>query len=98
LIVYESTGAVGRGGGRTVASDTGSPRRVLVVDDDPGVLGFIRWLLEREGFLVDTAVDGADALARAIASPPDLIILDIRSATYGRPRTACRRALLPAPG
>lgn len=52
-------------------------RRVLVVDDDRGILQFVELLLAGEGFVVETAVDGVDAVARATANPPDLIILDI---------------------
>lgn len=52
-------------------------RRVLVVDDDPGVLRFVELLLRDEGFVVQTATDGVDAVTKATAHPPDLIVLDI---------------------
>lgn len=38
----------------------------------------IRWTLEEEGFLVDSAADGAQALERTIRGRPGLIVLDIR--------------------
>lgn len=60
-----------------MASDVDTLRRVLVVDDDPGILRYVELLLQDEGFVVETAVDGVDAIARATANPPDLIILDI---------------------
>jgi CheY-like chemotaxis protein len=60
-----------------VANDARHLRRVLVVDDDPGVLRYIELLLREEGFVVQTATDGVDAVALTIAHPPDLIVLDI---------------------
>lgn len=52
-------------------------RRVLVVDDDPGVRTVCREALARHGWGVDEAADGAAGLDRLrAAGPPDLIILD----------------------
>ena len=51
--------------------------RVLVADDDLDILSVVRINLELEGFDVDTAVDGEDALQKATANPPDAIVLDI---------------------
>ena len=51
--------------------------RVLVADDDPDILTVVKVNLELDGFEVDTAVDGEDALQRATSTPPDVIILDI---------------------
>lgn len=51
--------------------------RVLVADDDPGILDLIRLSLEGRGFELESAVDGDDALQKATLSPPDVIILDI---------------------
>jgi len=52
-------------------------RRILVVDDDPDILEVVRINLELEGFEVETAVDGLEALDRAADLPPDLVLLDI---------------------
>ena len=52
-------------------------RRVLVVDDDPAVISVLRRGLAYEGFAVDTAASGEDALALARQRPPDLVVLDI---------------------
>ncbi len=52
--------------------------RVLVVDDDEGILGFIREILTDEGYEVVEAIDGAEALDRARRQRPDLILLDMR--------------------
>lgn len=51
--------------------------KVLIADDEPDILEFIQYNLEREGFEVATAKDGADALKKAKQHKPDLIILDI---------------------
>jgi DNA-binding response OmpR family regulator len=52
-------------------------RRILVVDDDPGVTWFLADLLRSQGCLVDEALDGESALLRAYAQVPDLVISDI---------------------
>ena len=51
--------------------------RILVVDDNPNVLSFVQPALEREGYQVVTASDGAEALYQAEVLNPDLIVLDI---------------------
>ena len=51
--------------------------RVLVVDDDPGILDVVSFALRQEGFEVDEAADGAAALAEAAARPYDVIVLDV---------------------
>jgi len=50
---------------------------VLVVDDEPDLIDLLSYNLEREGYTVLTARDGAEALALAVRSPPDLVILDV---------------------
>lgn len=51
--------------------------KVLVVDDECNIVELIRYNLEREGFSVITAGDGAVAVKLAREEKPDLIILDI---------------------
>ena len=53
------------------------PPRVLVVDDEPGIVDFLELGLTREGFTVVGASDGAHALAVLRESPPDLVVLDV---------------------
>jgi DNA-binding response OmpR family regulator len=59
----------------TIVDQALSP--ILVVDDDHHLLQTIQWLLEEEGFKVQTAADGREAVERAIAQQPALIILDM---------------------
>lgn len=51
--------------------------KILVVDDEPLVQELIRLYLEKEGFQVEKAWDGEEALAKLHTTNPDLIILDI---------------------
>ena len=51
--------------------------RVLLVDDDPGILLSVRRALEFEGYLVPTATDGVAALAAVAADRPDAVVLDV---------------------
>lgn len=52
-------------------------QHILVVDDDPTISEVVARYLEVEGYDVDVALDGADALARARAHYPDLVVLDL---------------------
>ncbi|MER6450017.1 DNA-binding response regulator [Streptomyces venezuelae] len=52
--------------------------RILVVDDEPAVREALRRSLAFEGYAVQTAVDGLDALDKAASYSPDLIVLDIQ--------------------
>jgi two-component system, OmpR family, response regulator ResD len=54
-----------------------TPTRVLVVEDDRTVAEVVTRYLEREGFSVESVGDGHEALARADAHLPDLVVLDI---------------------
>lgn len=51
--------------------------RVLVVDDEQHILELIKFNLVKEGWIVDTALDGHSALVSAVNNKPDLIILDV---------------------
>ena len=51
--------------------------RILIADDDPDIVQFVRVNLELEGFEVVTAADGKQALDSVIEHPPDLVLLDI---------------------
>lgn len=51
--------------------------RVLVVDDDPEIVSFIRRGLAFEGYSVETAADGSEALEKVRDREPDLVVLDI---------------------
>ena len=50
--------------------------RILIVEDEPGILNFIKQGLEEESFLVDTAEDGNKGLILALSDNYDLLLLD----------------------
>ncbi len=52
-------------------------KTVLVVDDEKDIVQLIRYNLEREGFKVESASDGNEALKKASDVKPDVILLDI---------------------
>jgi DNA-binding response OmpR family regulator len=51
--------------------------QILLVDDDPGIIDVVSYSLEREGYEVETAADGSDALAATTRRRFDLLILDL---------------------
>lgn len=51
--------------------------RILAVDDEPSIVRLIQVSLTREGHDVITASDGREALAKAEAERPDLILMDV---------------------
>jgi two-component system alkaline phosphatase synthesis response regulator PhoP len=52
-------------------------KKILAVDDEPDVLMIVRMGLMSEGYEVDTATNGFDALAKAKENCPDLVVLDM---------------------
>jgi nitrogen fixation negative regulator NifL len=55
-----------------------APRHILVVDDEPDVAAVVCELLRRDGHVVSTAANGADALARLRAHRYDVVVSDIK--------------------
>jgi len=53
------------------------PKKILVVDDEKIILKVIESRLKSAGYVVVTANDGEEGLAKAKAEQPDLVILDI---------------------
>jgi CheY-like chemotaxis protein len=49
----------------------------LVADDDADMRGLLRLLMEDEGFEVESASDGEEALRMARARPPDVCVFDV---------------------
>ena len=55
----------------------GEAPRILLVDDDPWILRMVSTVLEKRGYVIMTAADGAEALRRAAEHTPDLVITDV---------------------
>ncbi len=59
------------------ATVTTTPQRILVVDDEDAILQFVSYNLRKEGYDVECATEGAQAIAMADKGGFDLVILDI---------------------
>src|ERR1700680_3426359 len=55
----------------------GAMKRVLLIEDDRDIVELVRYNLEREGFQVASATDGAAGLAQIRKAPPDILLLDL---------------------
>lgn len=53
------------------------PPRVLVVDDEAPIVELVRGYLEREGYVVESAMDGPSAVDAVRALAPDVVVLDV---------------------
>lgn len=53
------------------------PQSILVVDDEEDILDLLQYNLEKEGYRVETALDGSLAIGKTSVSPFDLLILDV---------------------
>ncbi|HAT71316.1 MAG TPA: hypothetical protein DCS63_00690 [Elusimicrobia bacterium] len=56
---------------------------VLIVDDDESVRELIEFIVKKEGFRTEKASDGEEALAKARAVNPDIILLDLMLPRFG---------------
>ena len=52
-------------------------KRVLLIEDEPNIIQAISFILSRDGWRVDTHVDGNTALREVARRNPDLVILDV---------------------
>src|SRR5262252_5935128 len=57
--------------------DTGSGRKILIIEDESDVADLLEMGLRKAGFRITTAADGAIGLQKARHNRPDLIILDL---------------------
>jgi DNA-binding response OmpR family regulator len=53
------------------------PSRILIIEDEPGIVDFVRRGLQGQGFEVTTALDGDSGLAKARSESVDLVVLDL---------------------
>ena len=66
---------------------------VLVVEDEPTIRGLVAEALADEGYAVEQAADGLEALRKTVEHPPDVVLLDLKLPTMSGEEYvgACRR-------
>lgn len=52
-------------------------KKVLIVDDEPNILVAIEFLMEQNGYVVEKAYNGEEALQKASSFQPEIIVLDV---------------------
>lgn len=67
-----------KGNARPEANCAGAGKHVLIVDDEKSILELIRAILEKNGYVGHTAVDGMAALQRLESRPYNLIVFDCK--------------------
>ena len=65
------------------AASRAEDKLILVVDDDPGIVSMFMQAVKIEGFKVESAGDGEEALEKIAALKPDLVLLDLMMPGYG---------------
>jgi len=56
---------------------SGTPRKVLIVDDEPNIVTALEFLLKRSGYDVLLATNGAEALEQVEVNRPDVVLMDV---------------------
>ncbi|MEM5477226.1 response regulator [Pacificibacter sp. AS14] len=52
-------------------------KRVLLIEDEPNIIEAIRFILSRDGWIVETHSDGSSAVSAVVRKRPDIVILDV---------------------
>ncbi|TFG59416.1 MAG: response regulator [Spirochaetales bacterium] len=52
-------------------------KNILIIDDDPDFIEVVKKNLEKEGFKVESALDGIQGMEKIKKNPPDAVILDV---------------------
>ncbi|MDK2821661.1 MAG: two-component system, response regulator, stage 0 sporulation protein [Clostridia bacterium] len=56
---------------------------ILIVDDQSGVRSLLRLVFQEEGYKVDTAINGLDALRKVEQWRPDIVLMDVEMPVMG---------------
>lgn len=83
MVAGHSTGPAAGPMKREMTGDSPLPLRVLVIEDAPPTRRLIEMTLGLAGCAVESCADGAAGLARILADPPDVVVLDIALPTMG---------------
>jgi CheY-like chemotaxis protein len=65
------------GAGSQVSADGGPMALILIVDDSPTEIHVMKSALEKHGYQIESASDGAEAIVKAKSMKPDLIFMDV---------------------
>jgi orotidine-5'-phosphate decarboxylase len=76
-IVAEMDVALVQRGAPVAPSVHDGPSVVLIVDDDPSVIGLVRSIMHAVGIRVESASDGDEGVAKALRVTPDVILMDL---------------------
>ena len=60
-----------------MTAKTNTLPKILLVDDEPDILEFLKYSIEKEDFVVYTASNGKEGVAEALKHQPQLILLDV---------------------
>lgn len=66
-----------------MAEPSENAKLVLIIDDDDGIRDLLTFMVKKEGFRAEAAVDGEDGFQKAERLRPDLILLDLMMPRYG---------------
>ncbi|MEA5401831.1 response regulator transcription factor [Arcicella sp. DC2W] len=69
--------------------------KILLVDDDPDIIELLEYNLQKEGFEIQSALDGIQAVEVAKSFKPDLILLDVMMPRQDGIETARQLRLIP---
>lgn len=61
----------------SAATNSRKPSKILIIDDEPEAINAIKMLLEANGYVVVTALNGNEGIQVAFSEKPDLVLLDI---------------------
>ena len=75
----------GLGNSSSPEQELGDPKEkcILIVDDDESIQSLLQMMVKKEGFQVETAFDGKEAVRKVVARSPDLILLDVMMPVMG---------------
>ena len=58
-------------------------KRILIVEDKASSRELLRTVLEKEGYIIEEAADGEEALSKARSEAPDMVLLDLQMPIRG---------------
>lgn len=66
-----------------MSESAGKTKLILIIDDDDSVRELLAYMVKKEGYRVESSIDGEDGVHKAERLKPDLILLDLMMPRYG---------------